>query len=35
VQNEGFIHKITLVVDGQGVSLSLANNSMNTFVIKR
>ncbi|MGY5450427.1 glycoside hydrolase family 30 protein [Agarivorans sp. MS3-6] len=35
VQNEGAIHKITLVIDGQGVDLSLANNSMNTFVVKR
>lgn len=35
VQNEGHIENISLVVDGQGLALSLANNSMNTFVISR
>ena len=35
VQNEGGVENISLVVDGQGLSLSLADNSMNTFVISR
>jgi glucosylceramidase len=32
VQNEGHVAKVTLVVDGLGAELSLANNSINTFV---
>ncbi len=35
VQNEGFIQNVTLLIDGQGANLALANGSINTFVIKR
>ncbi|WP_163133117.1 glycoside hydrolase family 30 beta sandwich domain-containing protein [Agarivorans sp. Alg241-V36] len=34
VQNEGHVAKLTLVVDGLGAELSLANNSISTFVLK-
>lgn len=35
VQNEGWIAELALVVDGQGINVSLPDHSMTTFVIKR